>query len=141
MPRGYLFLVLHAHLPYVRHPEYERFLEERWFFEAVTETYIPLIKFFDRLRAEGKPFKLTLSVSPPLANMMEDPLLRQRCQRHLDLSLALAEKECERTKNWPDVHFLAQMYRRLFTDAKHTFVERCGTRLLETFKEYSRKGR
>ena len=25
MPNGYLFLVLHAHLPYVRHPEYDRF--------------------------------------------------------------------------------------------------------------------
>src|SRR5438270_580103 len=103
MPRGYLFLVLHAHLPYVRHPEYDRFLEERWFFEAVTETYIPLIKFFDRLRAEGTPFKMTLSVSPPLANMMEDPLLRQRCVRHLDLSLQLAERECERTRDWPEV--------------------------------------
>ena len=77
MPKGYLLLVLHAHLPYVRHPEYDRFLEERWFFEAVTETYIPLIKFFDRLRDEGKPFKLTLSISPTLANMMEDPLLRR----------------------------------------------------------------
>src|SRR5262249_11657779 len=62
MPKGYLFLVLHAHLPYIRHPEFDRFLEERWFFEAVTETYIPLIKFFDRLRSEGKRFKLTLSV-------------------------------------------------------------------------------
>ena len=118
MPKGYLFLILHAHLPYVHHPEYERFLEERWFFEAVTETYIPLIKFFDRLRDEGVPFKLTLSVSPTLANMMEDPLLRERCVRHLDLSLRLAERECERTCNWPDVHFLAQMYRRLFAEAR-----------------------
>ena len=84
MPKGYLFLVLHAHLPYVRHPEYDRFLEERWFFEAVTETYIPLIKFFDKLKKEGTPFKLTLSVSPPLANMMEDPLLQQRVLRHLE---------------------------------------------------------
>ena len=113
MPKGYLLLVLHAHLPYVRHPEYDRFLEERWFFEAVTETYVPLVKFFDRLRAEQAPFKLTLSVSPPLASMMEDPLLRKRCVRHLDLSLQLAEKECERTRNWPDVNFLAHMYRRL----------------------------
>src|SRR5437763_1776474 len=54
MPKGYLLLVLHAHLPYVRHPEHDRFLEERWFFEAVTETYIPLVKFFDKLLAEGK---------------------------------------------------------------------------------------
>src|SRR6516164_2873476 len=114
MPKGYLFLVLHAHLPYVRHPEFDRFLEERWFFEAVTETYIPLIKFFDRLRSEGKHFKLTLSVSPTLATMMEDPLLRERCVRHLDLSLQLAERECERTRHWHDVNFLSRMYRKLF---------------------------
>jgi 1,4-alpha-glucan branching enzyme len=140
MPRGYLFLVLHAHLPYVRHPEYDRFLEERWFFEAVTETYIPLIKFFDRLRAEGKHFKMTLSISPPLANMMEDPLLQERCRRHLDLMLQLAESECERTKNWHDVHFLAQMYRRLFQEGRETFVERCGMRLVKAFKEFSDAG-
>jgi 1,4-alpha-glucan branching enzyme len=141
MPKGYLLLVLHAHLPYVRHPEFDRFLEERWFFEAVTETYIPLVKFFDRLRDEGTPFKLTLSVSPPLANMMEDPLLRERCVRHLDLSLGLAERECERTRHWPDVHFLAQMYRRLFAEARHTFVERCGTRLVTALREHAEAGR
>lgn len=140
MPKGYLLFVLHAHLPYVRHPEYDRFLEERWFYEAVAETYVPLIKFFDRLHAEGTPFKLTLSVSPPLAAMMEDPLLRDRTVRHLDLSLGLAERECERTRDWPELHFLAQMYRRLFAEARHTFVERCDTRLISAFKEYAERG-
>lgn len=140
MPKGFLQLVLHAHLPYVRHPEYDRFLEERWFFEAVTETYIPLIKFFDRMQAEGIPFRLTLSISPPLANMMEDPLLRERCVRHLDLSIRLAEQECERTRHWPDVNFLALMYKRLFEEARQTFVERCGTRLVGAFKEYAESG-
>jgi 1,4-alpha-glucan branching enzyme len=140
MPRGYLLLVLHAHLPYVRHPEYDRFLEERWLFEAVTETYIPLIKFFDRLRAEGTPFKMTLSVSPPLANMLEDPLLQERCRRHLDLMIRLAERECERTRHWPDVNFLAHMYRRLFAEARETFVERCGMRLLTALKEHADAG-
>lgn len=28
MERGYLALVLHAHLPFVRHPEYKEFLVE-----------------------------------------------------------------------------------------------------------------
>jgi 1,4-alpha-glucan branching enzyme len=140
MAQGHLLLILHAHLPYVRHPEYDRFLEERWFFEAVIETYIPLIKFCDQMKAEGTPFKLTLSVSPPLANMMEDALLQERCVRHLDLSLALAEKECQRTKDWADVHFLAQMYRRLFEEARHTFVERCGRRLVRAFKEFAASG-
>jgi 1,4-alpha-glucan branching enzyme len=140
MAEGHLLLILHAHLPYVRHPEFDRFLEERWFFEAVVETYIPLVKFFDQLRNEGCPFKITLSVSPPLANMMEDALLRQRVVRHLELSLALAERECERTRDWPDVHFLAQMYRTLFSEAKETFVERCGTRLVSAFREFVESG-
>ena len=47
--KGYFALVLHAHLPYVRHPEHEEFLEEDWFFEALTETYIPFVEIFDRL--------------------------------------------------------------------------------------------
>ena len=36
---GYFSIVLHAHLPFVRHPEHEKFLEENWLFEAITETY------------------------------------------------------------------------------------------------------
>jgi 1,4-alpha-glucan branching enzyme len=140
MPRGYLLFVFHAHLPYVRHPEYDRFLEECWFFEAVTETYIPLIKFFDRLQGEGVPFKATLSISPPLANMMEDPLLQERCVRHLDMMLQLAERECERTKHWPDVNPLAWMYRRLFEEARQVFVERCGTRLVSAFRDLAAAG-
>jgi 1,4-alpha-glucan branching enzyme len=140
MPQGHLLLILHAHLPYVRHPEYDRFLEERWFFEAVIETYIPLIKFLDQLSTEGTPFKLTLSISPTLATMMEDDLLRERCLRHIELSIALAEKECQRTRDWHDVNFLSGMYKRLFEEARQTFVERCNTRLLMAFREHSDAG-
>ena len=32
--KGMISLVLHAHLPFVRHPEHERFLEEAWLFEG-----------------------------------------------------------------------------------------------------------
>ena len=64
--KGYLAIVLHAHLPYVRHPEYDEFLEEDWFFEAMTETYLPLIHTFERLHGDGVPFKVTVSLSPTL---------------------------------------------------------------------------
>ena len=30
MEKGYLSILLHAHLPYVRHPEHEDFLEEEF---------------------------------------------------------------------------------------------------------------
>ena len=48
MPLGYLTLVLYADLPYVRHPEYDDFLEEDRLYEAITETYIPLLEVFER---------------------------------------------------------------------------------------------
>jgi 1,4-alpha-glucan branching enzyme len=51
-PRGYLGIVLHAHLPFVRHPEHARHLEERWLFEAILECYLPLIGMLDRLGAK-----------------------------------------------------------------------------------------
>ena len=51
MTQGYLALVLHAHLPFVRHPEHDNFLEEDWLFQAILETYIPLIQVFQGLDA------------------------------------------------------------------------------------------
>ena len=56
---GYLSLLLHAHLPFVRHPEHDRFLEESWLYEALLETYLPLLQTFegwqrDRLRAGAR---------------------------------------------------------------------------------------
>jgi 1,4-alpha-glucan branching enzyme len=138
--RGYLALVLHAHLPYVHHPEYERFLEERWLYEAITETYIPLIKFLDRLTAEGARFRLTISISPTLSAMFEDELLRQRYVEHLDLCRRLGDAEIERTRHWGDVNRLAVMYRTLFEEAHEVFVERSGTRLVPVLREYAERG-
>ncbi len=60
----------------MRHPEHEKFLEESWLFEAVTETYIPLIQILENWRRDGIDARLTLSLSPTLCTMLLDPLLR-----------------------------------------------------------------
>jgi len=82
MKKGKFALLLHAHLPYVRHPEHEDFLEEDWFYEAIAETYLPLLRIFERLADEGAPVRLTMSITPTLGAMMEDPLLQDRAARH-----------------------------------------------------------
>ncbi|MFL6229026.1 MAG: glycoside hydrolase family 57 protein [Pyrinomonadaceae bacterium] len=97
MPKGFFSLVLHAHLPFVRHPERDHFFEEDWLFEAITEVYLPLLDALARLQAEGSQPRLALSVSPTLCEMLSDALLRARYSRHLDNLLALAEKELTRT--------------------------------------------
>src|ERR1700689_4459631 len=113
-PTGYLALVLHAHLPFVRHPEHARHLEERWLYEALVECYLPLLDAFDRLAAEEVPFALTMSVTPPLAAMMKDELLRQRFHEHLARIEALADREMKRL--WGDERFapVATFYRDHF---------------------------
>ena len=118
MPLGYLSLVLHAHLPFVRHPEYEDFLEEDWLYEAITETYIPLLDVFEGLEGDGVDWRLTMSITPTLAAMFADPLLQGRYLRHLDNLIALADKEIERTRWEPAFNRLAHMYHDRFRRAR-----------------------
>jgi 1,4-alpha-glucan branching enzyme len=39
--KGYFAPVLHAHLPFVRHPEYEDCMEEDWLFEGSRRPTFP----------------------------------------------------------------------------------------------------
>src|SRR5256885_16037590 len=82
--KGYLSLVLHAHLPFVRHPEYEDFLEEDWLYEAISETYLPILQVMDRLSDDGVPWKLTMTLTPTLVTMLRDELLVRRYGQRLD---------------------------------------------------------
>lgn len=111
MSKGYLALVLHAHLPYVRHPEHERHLEERWLYEALLECYLPLIDAFDRLARERVPFELTMSLTPPLAQMLADDLLCRRFEAHLARLQALVEHEATRIGDDPRFAPLVAFYR------------------------------
>ncbi len=136
MARGYLNVVLHGHLPYVRHPEHDHFLEERWFFEALTESYIPLVSAFDRLLEEGVRFRLTVSLSPTLLAMLGDPLLQTRYLRYLDLLEKLAERELRRTRGETAFQRLAGFYRDRLGEARLVFQGRYGRDLSRAFEKY-----
>ncbi|HNS96262.1 MAG TPA: DUF1957 domain-containing protein [Polyangiaceae bacterium] len=114
MAHGYLALVLHAHLPFVRHPEAPSYMEEEWLFEAITETYVPLLLVFERLLRDDVDYRLTLSMSPTLLSMLTDDLLKERYATKIDKLVELAESEVDRTRNDGRFHGLAQMYRDRF---------------------------
>jgi 1,4-alpha-glucan branching enzyme len=139
MSKGFLALVLHAHLPYVRHPEHNYSLEERWFYEAITETYIPLIWMLERLLHDGVPFKLTVSLSPTLLSMLGDQFLQHRYLEHLDKMLDLGDREMLRTRDTP-FHNTALMYRDRLQGARDTFVRRYDHNLLRAFKGFLDSG-
>src|SRR6266550_5780074 len=137
---GSLALILHAHLPFVRHPEHEHFLEEDWFFEAITETYIPLLLMMQRLVNDGVPFKLTMSITPTLCAMFQDELLRERYVRHLDLLIELVEREQKRNLNHPKLIELEDFYFEIFSESRRFFVEQCKCNLLAAFRELRETG-
>ncbi|MDP8234604.1 MAG: DUF1957 domain-containing protein [Candidatus Saelkia tenebricola] len=138
--KGYLSIVLHAHLPFVRHPEYDEFLEERWLYEAITETYIPLIEMFQNLVNEGVSFRITMSITPTLASMLRDELLQDRYLRHLDKLIELAQKEVDRTRFMPEFNSLAKEYYGQFIRAKEVFLNKYQKNILRAFKEFQDKG-
>ena len=122
--RGYLALVLHAHLPFVRHPEHSRFLEESWLYEALTESYLPLLQVLEGWHRDRVPVRLTLTVTPTLASMLADPLLQERCARHLDGLTQLADKETHRTRWDSGCQTLATFYLHRFRELRDFYAAR-----------------
>ena len=115
--RASLLFVLHAHLPFVNHPSDSGFLEENWFFEAVAETYVPLIRMFERLAADHIRPGITLSISPTLGAMLENSELKIKLSSYLKSRLELLSKEKTRLKRNRRVLKVVAMYERLYMDA------------------------
>lgn len=141
MPIGYFSLILHAHLPFVRHPEYPEFLEEDWFYEAVTEVYLPLIFVFQSLHESGMKPRLAMNISPPLCEMLADKLLEERYTRHLENLLELANKEVERTRREaPEFYEAAKMYAETFANSLDLWNNKYERNLINAFRLLQEEG-
>jgi 1,4-alpha-glucan branching enzyme len=140
MSSGSLALILHAHLPFVRHPEHEHFLEEDWLFEAITECYVPLLRIMQRLVEDHVPFKLTISPTPTLCAMLQDNLLCERYLQHLDLLIDLTARERKRNRNHPQLRELADFYYKIFRGTRRFFVDEYKCDLLSVFRELRESG-
>lgn len=137
--KGYFSLVLHAHLPYVRHPEYKEFLEEDWLYEAITETYIPFLMMFERLHRDNVEFNITLTMSGTLANMLKDDLLMSRYLRHMDKMVELCEKELDRLKDQPAFLKVARHNYDTYRNARQYFLD-CNRDLVSKFRYFQDLG-
>ncbi len=141
MPTGYFSLILHAHLPFVRHPEYPEFLEEDWLYEAITEVYLPLIFIFQSLHEAGVKPRLAMNVSPPLCEMLADELLQTRYTAHLENLLELARKELERTKTEShEFQDVARMYVDNLSSSLHLWNDRYDRNLINALRELQDEG-
>lgn len=140
MSRGYLALVLHAHLPFVRHPEHRDHLEERWLYEAMFECYLPLLGVLDRLARDEVPSRFTVSLSPPLVAMLRDALLRERFERHLGKLDRLVDAELIRTEGSAATHKVVRFYAERIAEVRATW-ERVHGDIVGAFARHEREGR
>jgi 1,4-alpha-glucan branching enzyme len=139
--RGYVLIVLHAHLPFIRYPEHENHLEERWLYEAMTETYIPLLSLFDRLINDNIDFRIALSFTPTLLEMFNDHLLQKRFRRHIEELITLSERELHRTRG--DLRFepLAKMYHNKFKEILRLYADVYNQDLTSAFASLGKSGK
>lgn len=138
--KGYVCFILHAHLPYIHHPESKDYLEEEWLFEAISECYIPLILNFQKLIEEKVNFRITMTMTPPLLNMLDNELLQERYIEYLNKHIELAEKEIERTTYDERVNRLSKYYFDRYSNDLHIFRDVYNCNLIQAFKELQDKG-
>jgi 1,4-alpha-glucan branching enzyme len=144
-------LILNAHLPFVRcggdevspedPPDLRHSAEEQWFFEALSETYLPLLEVCDRLDADHIPFRLGLSLSPLFCGMLTDDLLLKKYLAYTEKQIEFGREEIGRTAGDPGLQRLAALYCDRALDRRIAFTERYEGNILKALNYYRRKGR
>lgn len=134
--KGYVSFVLHAHLPFIHHPESNDYLEESWLYEAISETYIPLLKNFKKLVNEGVNFRITMSMTPPLLSMLDNKLLQQKYINYLKNLIELSEKEIKRTTFNEKMNNLSKYYYERYSEDLRLFRDEFKCDLISQFKHF-----
>ena len=92
--KGYFTFVLHAHLPYVlSHGKWPHGMD--WLSEAAAETYLPLIRAIKELVADGAKPRLTIDVSPVLAEQLADDSFKEEFIAYLNQKIKAAQDDSE----------------------------------------------
>ncbi|MBC7234708.1 MAG: DUF1957 domain-containing protein [Chloroflexi bacterium] len=138
---GAFTFVLHSHLPYCRLAGRWPHGEE-WIHEAAAETYVPLLNALYDLRAEGVPYKLTLSVTPVLMEQLCDAEIQAHFLAYLDEEIRSARADVLRFGEEDELHleYLAGFYRDYYQGIKDSFLSRFGGDLIGALRTLQDEG-
>jgi 1,4-alpha-glucan branching enzyme len=137
-----LSIVLNGHHPFpgssARRPGF--IPEEAGFFQALSETYLPLIEMLIRLESSQVPFRLGLVLSPILCCMLQNEELLGRYLEYLDKKIEFGMWELNRRAGG-DEQALVKYYYEADVERRILFTERCEMNLLRVFDQFQKKGR
>jgi 1,4-alpha-glucan branching enzyme len=89
---GAFTFVLHSHMPYARLAGRWPHGEE-WIHEAACETYLPLLQTLYDLKEDNVNFKLTIGITPVLAEQLADPTVLSNLNDYIDFRIAAARRD------------------------------------------------
>ena len=92
MTHGYFGLVLHGHIPYVKKSGIWPFGEEI-LFEAMLETYIPMLNILRDLKEKSIKTALTINLTPILAEQLADEYMKQRFSEYMENLIIRAKND------------------------------------------------
>lgn len=129
---GSFVLVLHSHLPYVLH--HDR-MDEEWLFEAAAETYLPLLNALYNLVDEGISPRITIGLSPILAEQLRHPHFKYEFKRYCGMKIQYAEHDREQFGSH-DAHmeWLAKMWRDFYSGILREFQEKFFEDIVGSFR-------
>lgn len=140
MSTGSFVFMLHSHLPYYRKAGMWPFGEEN-LYECMCETYVPLLNAISELYDEGIKAKLTVGITPILAEQLNDEHLKNGFVKYLDSRIEQVSKDLERypdssVANSQHLKYLANYYYVWFKKIKDSFVNKYNKDLIAAFKKF-----
>jgi 1,4-alpha-glucan branching enzyme len=138
---GAFTFVLHSHLPYARQAGMWPHGEE-WVHEAIAETYVPLWTALHDLADEGVDYRVTVSVTPILAEQLSDPLIIEHFLTYAEERSAWAAADIQRFEDAGDQELkeLAVHFHHWYSRVLTTFRDRFNKDLLGSLKELQDRG-
>lgn len=116
---------------------------EDWIHETILETYLPLLDTLYDLSEEGIPFRLTLGLSPVLAEQLADAAVLAHFEQVLDERIDAAQKDMayfEKEAYNEHLRFLAEWYRDAAVRLKTAFVTRFNRDLIGALRRLQDDG-
>jgi 1,4-alpha-glucan branching enzyme len=132
---GAFTFMLHSHLPYARQAGMWPHGEE-WVHEAIAETYVPLLNALYDLREEGVRYRLTIGITPVLAEQLADPLIVDHFIGYAAERAARAAQDVDRFEAAGDARMrdLARYYHHWYARVLTSFQDRFASDLLGAFR-------
>jgi 1,4-alpha-glucan branching enzyme len=125
MTLGGFTFVLHTHMPFYRGAGMWPHGEEN-LHEVMAESYVPLLSALTDLHEAGVQFRLTLGITPVLAEQLADPLVIGHFEEYVNREIEGAAADVDRFSAANEAHFLylAQFYLNFYRDILTTFRQR-----------------